>query len=30
MLQTLGINYYQNTKLGFEEVLVPKIVYWQC
>ena len=29
MLQTLGINYYQNTKLGFE-VLVPKIVYWQC
>ena len=29
-LQTSWTHYYENTNVGFEEVLVHKIVYWQC
>ena len=29
-LQTLWTYYCQNANVGFEEVLVHKIVFWQC
>ena len=30
IINLLQLHYYPNTNMGFEEVLVHKIIYWQC